>query len=156
VVTENAAYADQPISTLMYFKFLVEPPAAVYHLPERPWSDASPTASHGDVPARHPTGGAGRLTAELQSHGRVGSIVVTRVGADSPAAIEQARAALCVAAERLGFFFSSMDPRPACEGDVLQLQFVAVPFDPAALHVEEPFAQEIVAYVLAQRRGAPH
>ena len=65
---------------------------------------------------------------------------------------DPATADLCAQAERIGFFFSGIDPRPADVGDVLQLQSLMVEIDPANIHVEDGFAREIAEYVLVAKR----
>ena len=65
--------------------------------------------------------------------------------------------ALCVAAEADGFFFSSLAPRFAPDGDALRLQFLNCPLDTDRLQIASPLGQELLAYVAAERaRVAGH
>jgi hypothetical protein len=105
---------------------------------------------------------------------RLATIRVARVGADTAAEVRRARAdlvttagveavflelplaqpgtaALCLAAEADGFFFSGIGPHFAADGDVLRLQYLAVPLDTARLQVLPGFGQELLAYVAAER-----
>jgi hypothetical protein len=167
-----------PQSLLMYFRYLRGPAPAIYHLPEhhralvqkivQRLSRAVTFANAG------PAVGDGVVESEYHAEERTGFIRVQRVGRDCPGRIGQERARLgalgaqaiflrlplaqagtdelCRAAEQQGFFFSGLDPCGDEEGDVLQLQSLSGPLDLEALHIDEPFAQEIVAYVAARRQ----
>jgi len=55
------------------------------------------------------------------------------------------------AAEAEGFCFAGILPLAAPDGDVLRLQFLSVDLDPALVHVENPFARELLEYVVRDR-----
>jgi hypothetical protein len=59
---------------------------------------------------------------------------------------------LCRAAESSGFFFSGLGPQFAPDGDVLRLQYCAVPLDTGLLQIQSPFGRDILAYAVSERR----
>lgn len=59
--------------------------------------------------------------------------------------------ALCLAAEKRGYFFSGIGPSFADDGDVLRLQKLTIPLDPSLILVESQHARELLAYVVAER-----
>jgi hypothetical protein len=60
--------------------------------------------------------------------------------------------ALCLAAEREGFFLSGVGPCFAPAGDVLRLQYLNTPLDTERLQISSPFGRELCAYVEAERQ----
>jgi hypothetical protein len=60
--------------------------------------------------------------------------------------------ALCLAAEREGFFFSGVGPSFTPDGDVLRLQYLNTPLDTERLQIASPFGRELCAYVEAERQ----
>jgi hypothetical protein len=105
---------------------------------------------------------------------QVGTIHVSRVGADTAAAIRRAchdlgrrgaeaislllplaqagTGAVCRAAEDEGFYFSGLLPARARDGDVLVLQRTTEEIDLSVLQLESPFARELLAYMGRERQ----
>src|SRR5262249_40307543 len=117
-----------------------------------------------------PPEGAGEVTLEHEPEVQTGTIRVHRVGADTAAAMREARAKLgdgfgaqaltlelprpqpgtaevCRAAEEDGFFFSGLGPAFAPDGDALLLQFVTEALDLSLVQIDNPFAKELLGYV---------
>jgi hypothetical protein len=134
---------------------------------------------HSFVLALGELSGLAREEAESLAHVvlnvRVGHIFVNQIGSDSLSGISQAtrdlgrmtRAAvvglylplaqrgtpeLCQAAEKLGFFFSGVQPQLAPDGDFLRLQRLQVPLDLDRVHLASATARELLDYILADRR----
>jgi anti-sigma regulatory factor (Ser/Thr protein kinase) len=59
--------------------------------------------------------------------------------------------ALCCAAENDGFFFSGVGPEAAPEGDMLRLQFLNTTLDTSQIHLLDPFAKDLLAYIDRER-----
>jgi hypothetical protein len=176
----TAEPATQRLSTLLYFQYLRRPEKAVAHVPPRHrdvvgrvYRRFGVTAEFPDVPAE----AEGTEEVEIDYFPQLGHgvIRVREGGPEAAAAVRRARrdlcltqgaevvylelplaqpatAALCDEAEADGFFFSGVGPCFAADGDVLRLQYLAVPLDTGRLQVESPFARELLAYVEAERR----
>jgi hypothetical protein len=118
--------------------------------------------------------GAGEVAVRFVRAWGYGLIQVRRVGTETDAAVRQAlhdlcatagaeavylelplaqpgTPSLCSAAEDAGFFFSGLGPGFAPGGDALRLQYLATDLDPERLQIASPFAQELLAYVVAER-----
>lgn len=172
--------ARQRESTLLYFKYLVPPPRTLVHAPprhramlERIYASLGvPTAFREPAPAA--ASGTGRVTVSLDRSWGYGEIHVEVVGRDTAAELRRARQDLCGVAEAEvvylylplaqgctpelcemaeadGFFFSGLGPRFASEGDVLCCQYLQGELDPGQLEVANPFARELLDYVVAER-----
>jgi hypothetical protein len=174
----TGAEAKQRASALTYFKYLVPPPPAEYHLPPRHQDLVRQICTRLGRDARFAAdaapAGDGRLETDFRDRDHTGFILVTRIGEDSldqmTAAIVAHRrrsceaiflqlpleqpgtVALCMAAESAGFFFCGLRPRAPGDGDMLRLQLLDAPLDMDLLHVDEAFARTIVDYVAAERR----
>lgn len=125
------------------------------------------------IPPSAPAG-AGELTAEAEAEVQTGLIRVRRVGADTAAAIRRSRdellrggaealtlelplgqpgtAAVCDAAEQEGFSFSGLGPAFHDGSDALLLQWLGAPLDPKLVQLENPLAQELLAYAAGERQ----
>ena len=175
ITTEPTA---QRVSTLLYFKYLGEPPPTIVHAPahhrpmlDRLYANLGVTTKVG-APA--PAPGAGRLVVSLDRMWGFGEIYVETVGADTVTEISRAREDLCavaetevvylylplaqagtpdlcVRAEAEGFFFGGIGPRFAKDGDTLCLQYVGGELDPRLLQIATPFGRELLDYVTAER-----
>ncbi len=165
-------------SNLLYFKYLAAPPPSTVYAPaqhrallERIYGNLGTPVEYG---APEPARGAGEVAVFVDHCWQYGEIRVERVGADTATEIGRARRdlsdtaraqviylrlplaqagtpELCRAAEAEGFFFAGVGVGFADDGDVLYLQYLGVPLDPARLQVASPFARELVAYVAAER-----
>jgi len=116
----------------------------------------------------------GEIVLEHEPEVQTGTIRVRRAGADTPAAVRQAReqlcdgrgakavtlelplvqpetAEVCRAAEEDGFFFSGLGPAFAADGDALLMQFLAEDLDLSLIQIENPFAKELLTYVGRER-----
>jgi hypothetical protein len=116
----------------------------------------------------------GDIILEHEPEVQTGTIRVRRAGADTAAAVRQARdqlcdgngvkavtlelplaqpesADLCRAAEEDGFFFSGLGPAFAADGDALLMQFIVEDLDLSLIEIENPFARELLAYAGAER-----
>jgi hypothetical protein len=166
----------QRMSFVIYFKYL-RPADEVVHAATPHSELLARIARQWGIPVRRldgaPGEGAGALTVEHEPEVQTGTIRVHRVGADTAAAIRQARAnlldggmkaialelplaqaataELCRAAEAEGFFFSGLGPAFAADGDALLLQFLAEDLDLSLLQIANPFARELLGYVSQQR-----
>src|SRR5215470_2280401 len=112
----------------------------------------------------------GDIVLEHEPEVQTGTIRVRRAGADTVAAVRQARdelcdgcgakavtlelplaqpetAELCRAAEADGFFFCGLGPGFAADGDALLMQFLTEDLDLSLIQIESPFAKELLAYV---------
>jgi GNAT superfamily N-acetyltransferase len=58
---------------------------------------------------------------------------------------------LCAALESEGFYFQGIGPSFAGDGDALILGKLNVPLDPFQARIENPFAQELLHYIAAER-----
>jgi hypothetical protein len=168
----------QRVSLLNYFKFLRHPGDAIAHLPDHHRAIASRIFERLDKRVQFGTpqtlSGPGQLTSSYEPHSQQGSIKVREPGFDSAGQIEEARhglfgnfgaevvylelplnrpgsADLCIAAERLGFFFSGISPAGAEGGDAVRLQSPKNPLDLSLLQIESEFARELLAYVGRER-----
>ena len=124
--------------------------------------DNAPEVETGDIVLQH--------EPEVQT----GTIRVCRAGADTAAAIREARerlcdecgaqaitlelplvqpetAEVCRAVEEDGFFFSGLGPACAADGDVLLLQYLVEDLDLSLIQIENPFAKDLLAYVGRER-----
>lgn len=118
--------------------------------------------------------GPGRISAGFDRGWGYATIRVNEIGADTAVAVDQARRDLievagvpviylelplaqpgtpdlCRAAESMGFCFSGVGPCFAPDGDVLRLQYLNTPLDPAKLQIASPFGQELLAYIVAEQ-----
>jgi hypothetical protein len=176
----------QRMSFVVYFKYL-RPPDAVLHVATHHQDMVESIYRQFGVPVTFvddgPATGAGEAEVEYEAAVQAGTIRVTRVGADTVAAVGRTRRQLvdagaeavllelplaqvgapevCRAAEADGFFFAGVGPAFATDGDALLLQLVREPLDPTLLQIENPAAQDLLAYIAAEQvrlRGAsgPH
>jgi hypothetical protein len=166
----------QRMSFVMYFKYL-RPAREVVHA-ATPHSDMlERIAQQWSITIRRldgaPGTGVGEITVEHEAAVETGTIRVHLVGADTAAAIHEAReelvssgakaivlelplaqpatADLCRDAEAAGFFFSGLGPAFAADGDALLMQFLAEDLDLALIQIDSPFAKELLSYVGQQR-----
>jgi hypothetical protein len=166
----------QRMSFVIYFGYL-RPVGEVVHV-ETPHSPllariAQQWGTSVRLQVGAPGEGAGKITVEHEPEVQTGTIRVHRGGADTAAAVRQARAKLCglgakaIAlelplaqpataelcrdAEADGFFFSGLGPGFAEDGDALLLQFLGEDLDLSLLQIVNPFAQELLGYVGQQR-----
>jgi hypothetical protein len=116
----------------------------------------------------------GDIVLEHEPEVQTGTIRVRRAGADTAAAVRQAReklcdgcgakaitlelplfqpgtAEVCRAAEEDGFFFSGLGPAFAADGDALLMQFLAEDLNLSLVEIENPFAKELLAYIARER-----
>jgi hypothetical protein len=121
-----------------------------------------------------PTVETGDIVLDHELEVQTGTIRVRRAGADTAAAVRQAReklcdgcgakavtlelplaqsetAEICRAVEQDGFFFSGLGPAFAADGDALLMQFLAEDLDLSLIEIENPFAKELFAYVAHER-----
>lgn len=175
----GAGAGEQRGSCMVYVKFLVPPAGVVVHAPARHREMLARIYGQLDCPVRFAAGapaadGPGRLSVSLDRGWGRAVIRAPTVGADSAAEIRQAlddlvevagaeavylelplaqagTPALCAASEAMGFFFSGVAPCFAADGDVLRLQHLSVPLDPARLRVASPFGAELVGYAARER-----
>jgi hypothetical protein len=168
----------QRMSFVIYFRYLRLPPYAV-HAATRHGPVLAEACRQYGIPVRECAGSAEGPTEIGLAHEpevQTGIIRVRRVGADAAAAIHDGGVKLCEgfgaravtlelplaqpgtaeayqAAEDEGFFFSGLGPAFAGDGDVLLLQHLVedAEFDPSLLQIENPFAQELLAYILGER-----
>jgi hypothetical protein len=172
----------QRMSFVAYFKYL-RPPAGVLHVATHHQQMVERIYGQFGIPVTlvddGPATGAGAVTVEYESAVQAGTLRVTRVGADTVAAVRRGRQELvaagaeavvlelplaqagtpevCRSAEVDGFFFAGVGPAFASDGDALLLQLVAEPVDPSILQIENPAAKELLAYIAAEQlrvRGA--
>ncbi|MBY0526534.1 MAG: hypothetical protein K2R98_24275 [Gemmataceae bacterium] len=167
----------QRMSFVLYFKFLSAPPTTKVHVPEQHGALIKRIYEQFPVPVQfregEPLSGEGQLAVLYRTVVQVGMIQVRSVGANVPAEIVRARDGLlvmgadpiyldlplgrsqtpelCRAAERAGFHFSAIVPLAVPDGDVLRLQQVRVPINPALVQIESPFARELLAYTIRER-----
>jgi hypothetical protein len=167
----------QRMSFAIYFKFLRRP-ARVVHVATHHREMIARIYQQYDIPVQlredEPVAGTGVVVAEYDAALETGTVRVYRMGADTAAAIRQAcwdlcegsgakaltleipmsqsgAAAVCLAAEVVGFFFSGLGPAFAGEEDVLLLQLLREDLDLSQLQIEQPFARELLTYVAGER-----
>jgi hypothetical protein len=167
----------QRMSFVLYFKYLRPPAQAVHVITHHQEVIAGVYRQYG-IPVllreQEKTAGSGEVVVEYEEAVQAGVIRVRRVGADTAAAVRQARAELCLnrgaraitlelpltqpgtgeacrAVEADGFFFSGVGPAFTEEGDALLMQFLAEDLDPALLQIDSPFAKDLLAYVVRER-----
>jgi hypothetical protein len=162
----------QRMSFGVYFKYLSQPGEVVHS--ETPHSEMlARIAQQWGLAVRHQQGaaaeGACEIAVEKEPGVQTGTIRVHRVGADTGAAIRQARgklladgtsaitlelplaqpgiAEVCRDAEAEGFFFSGLGPGFAADGDALLLQYLVEDLDLSLIQIASPFALELLDYV---------
>jgi hypothetical protein len=166
----------QRMSFVIYFKYL-RPAGAVAHANTPHGAVLERIARQWGVAVRRQDGAPGKgaceISVEHEPEVQTGTIRVHRAGADTIAAIHQARAKLlgggakaialelplaqpataevCRDAEAEGFFFSGLGPAFAADGDALLLQFLAEDLDLSLIQIANPFANELLVYVGRQR-----
>jgi len=165
-------------STMLYFKYLTPPGRSALFAPRRHWPALTRIYEALGIPFElgpgSPPEGRGEAEASYDHAWGFGVVRVRRVGADTPAVLDLARRNLaaiagaeavylelplaqpatpsaCEAAEASGFFFSGVGPSFAGDGDVLRLQYLAVPMDVSRIKVFSPLGQELLAYVASER-----
>ncbi len=168
----------QRMSEVIYFKFLRSPGPLPVYLPERHaawcrriWSQLDREIDQ--RPAAAVTGDSDIACRERLDLGRA-ILQVRRIGAEAAerVAAEQRRLDLlgveviyvdlpladpgtpdlCEALERAEFFFSGLGPAFAATGDVLRLQWLRSPLDPALVKLENPLARELLDYVWSEKQ----
>jgi hypothetical protein len=168
---------SQRMSFVVYFKYLLPPKqvlqAATPHLELLARIYQQYGIAVEVVPAS-PATGTGALFTECEAEVQVGTIHVSRVGADTAAAIRRAchdlgrrgaeainlllplaqagTGAVCGAAADVGFYISGLLPALARDGDVLVLQRTTEEIDLSVLQLESPFAREMLAYMGRERQ----
>lgn len=174
-----AAPLPQRMSDVAYFKFLRPPAATVVHAPPGHRALVEQIYAQFAVPADYRPPGAlgagGTFSVSFTSAFQTGVIRVAEPGADVAAGIRDGRRALCGQlgaeavylelplaqpgtpelcrrAEEEGFFFSGVAPLAFGDGDALRLQYLTRPIDPALVQLDNPFAREILAYAVAERK----
>jgi hypothetical protein len=170
----------QRMSFVIYFRYL-RSPEPVVHVATRHHPVCERICRQYGVPVQPcdpaPPTGAGDVTLEHEPEVQAGTIRVHRVGADSAAAVREARvklcdgfgaraltlelplaqpgtAEVCRAAEEDGFFFSGVGPAFAADGDALLLQFLADDLDLSLVQIENAFAMELLAYAAREWQTA--
>jgi hypothetical protein len=121
-----------------------------------------------------PTVETGDIVLDHEPEVQAGTIRVRRAGADTAAAVRQAReklcdgcgakaitlelplvqpetAEVCRAVEQDGFFFSGLGPAFTADGDALLMQFLSEDLDLSLIEIENPFAKELLDYVAHER-----
>lgn len=116
----------------------------------------------------------GDIVIEHEPEVQTATIRVRRAGADTAAAIREARdqlcdgsgvkavtlelplvqpeaAEVCRAAEEEGFFFSGLGPAFAADGDALLMQFIVEDLDLSLVQIENAFAKELLNYAGRER-----
>jgi hypothetical protein len=173
----NFQNTPQRMTELLYFKFLQPTAATVAYVPAQHRTIAERIYAQFPVPVDFrsgaPVNGEGWLVATYRSVVQGGTIQVQQAGANMLATIARARRSLVAAgaqaiyldlplaqpqtpelshaAEAEGFSFAGILPSAAPDGDVLRLQFLNVDLDPALVHVENPFARELLEYMVCDR-----
>jgi anti-sigma regulatory factor (Ser/Thr protein kinase) len=169
---------DQRESTMLYFKYLRPPRGAAICAPERHRAILGKIYAALKVPAEFlepsPPEGRGEVEVTFDRAWGFGAVRVNRVGADTASVItlaghdltaiagaeavylelplsQRGTAAACEAAETSGFSFGGVGPSCLGDGDALRLQMLAAPLDTGRLKVFNPFGQELLAYVAAER-----
>ena len=168
----------QRMSFVIYFKYL-QPHREVFHVDTHHREITSRIYQQYGVTVQHqegaPPSGTGVIEVKVEEPVQTGTIRVRRVGADSIAAILQARRDLCagravkaltlelpltqpgtlevlVAAEEDGFFFSGLGPRFFHDGDTLLLQYLDEDLDLSLVQVDGLFANDLFTYVAKERQ----
>ncbi|MCS6800843.1 MAG: hypothetical protein RMM58_09095 [Chloroflexota bacterium] len=166
---------EQRVSTMLYFTPLRPLSGEERYAPPRHAAMLQRIYAQFGVAPRFARGAAlfgfGQVDVSFDRGLRRGRISVHAIGADTPAEIRQAQRvlvetgsaeviylelplshpstpALCDYAERAGFFFSGLGPYFAKDGDVLRLQYLAVPLDPARLEIVSDFGKELRDYIV--------
>jgi hypothetical protein len=167
----------QRMSFVIYFKYL-RPPGRVLHAVTHHHEIGSRIYQQFGIPVQlceaAPAEGVGEIGVAYEAAVQVGTIRVRQVGADTPAAVRRARhelcegygakaltlelplaqpgtTAACRAAEEEGFFFSGLGPAFDGDGDTLLLQFLAEDLDLSLVQIDNPFANDLLAYVGRER-----
>lgn len=167
----------QRMTELLYFKYLRRPAQIAVHLPEHHadmcrqiYAELDVTIVAGPA-APAPRQGQHTVTARPDLARAV--VQVQQVGDNSADALAQFTAqlltqsmeaiflelplsqagtpALCHAAEQLGYSFSGIGPAFAECGDVLRMQRIATPLDPALILVESQHARQLLDYVVSEQ-----
>lgn len=168
----------QRLSLMLYFKYLQPPAPTPLHVPVHHRPIVESIYDHLGAPLELASGHAahrrGIVGVTYARSYKLGTIRVRRIGVDTAAEVRRARedlvetagveavflelplaqpgaAHLALAAESDGFFFSGIGPGFAHDGDVLRLQYLAVPLDTTRLQIYSPFGEELLAYVNAER-----
>jgi hypothetical protein len=169
---------QQRESTMLYFKYLRSPGKALVAAPARHSQILGRIYAHLGVEIEPvgpgPLEGHGEVAVTYDRSWGFGVIRALRLGADTPAVVDLARRSLlsiagaeavylelplaqpgapeaCEKAESSGFFFSGVGPSLAADGDALRLQTLGAPLDMARLKVLDPFGQDLLAYITAER-----
>jgi hypothetical protein len=166
----------QRMSFVIYFKFLRPPEPAVHVATHhREWIARIYQQYGVSIELREDTPGVGKgeILVELEPAVGTGTIRVRRVGADTVATVQQAcldldqsgvkaitlelplaqsgMAAVCRAAEDIGFYFSGLGPAFTGGEDVLLLQLPREEVDVSLVQIDHAFAKELLAYVESER-----
>jgi serine/threonine-protein kinase RsbW len=176
---ENLSHPlPQRLSDVSYFKFLTPPAPTVGHAPEHHRPIIERIYAQFAVPVEYrppgPLTEEGHVVTSYLSALEHGLIQVRRAGTKVPDEIVRSRQALCQElqagaiflelpldqpgtpelcrrAEEDGFFFSGIGPLAGPTGDVLRLQYLNEPLDTALVQIENPFAQEMLEYIVKER-----
>lgn len=167
------------LSVANYVKLLIAPPAVVVHAPAWHWPLIKRIYAQFAIPVEFrpaaPLSGAGKLVTHFLSALQYGIIEVRRAGTTLPDQIRRCRRALCDGmgaavvllelpldqaatpelcrvAEDDGFFFSGIGMMASPHGDVLRLQYLNEQLDPLLLQLENPFAREMLEYIVKERQ----
>jgi hypothetical protein len=168
----------QRLSDVNYFKFLAPPTPSIVHAPERHRPMIEQIYAQFAVPVEFqpggPLSGEGSVVTTYTSALEHGLIQVRRAGTKVPEEVRRSRAALCEQlragavflelpldqpgtpelcrrAEEDGFFFSGIGPLAGPTGDVLRLQYLYEPLDTTQVQIENPFARELLKYIVKER-----
>jgi hypothetical protein len=169
---------SQRMSFVVYFKYL-DPPARVLHADTPHREVCARISGQFGVPVATPQGaapaGPGEVETEFEPAVEAGTIRVRRVGADTVDAVRRVHrdlcdgsgakavalelplvqagtADVCRALEADGFFFSGLGPAFARDGDALLLQWLGEDLDPSRVQIDNPFARELLVYVVSERQ----
>lgn len=181
---ENLSHPlPQRLTDVSYFKFLTAPTPAVVHAPERHRPIIERIYAQFGVPVEYrppgPLEGEGHVVTSYMSALGHGIIQVRRAGTNVPDEIRRGRRALCDhlragvvflelpldqpaipelcrLAEEDGFFFSGVAPLATPTGDVLRLQYLNEELDPAQVQIENPFAREMLEYIVREQKRVAH
>jgi anti-sigma regulatory factor (Ser/Thr protein kinase)/GNAT superfamily N-acetyltransferase len=171
--------ASQRETLVFYFKYLTPPFAARVCAPSRHREMVARIYANlgASVEFLEPCGptGRGQLSVHYDRNTGAGTIRVNRIGIDTLPEIFQARRDLveiagaevvglflplaqggapylCEAAEEDGFLFSGVWPLFAPDGDFLRMQYLNAELDLERIRLFSPFAQELLAYILQEKK----
>ncbi|MBU0495214.1 MAG: GNAT family N-acetyltransferase [Chloroflexi bacterium] len=164
---------SQRETCILYFRHLAPPASVAIYAPAHHRAMIEQIYANLAAPVEFLEPGAAegpaRMAVSSQKSLGTGTIRVQHVGIDAAAEIRQMRRdlceiagaeavylelplaqagtpELCQMAEEDGFFFSSIGPSFASDGDILRLQYLNAPLDPSQIQVADPFGRQVLAY----------